>query len=108
MRALALLLLAAGCAPMSHGTMPSPAEGEALVQRRCLVCHSEAPIVRSVGSPSDWDAVVHRMVYHHKAKLFSHVSDEEAMAIAHYLAETQPPDGGQGVRIGPRPTGRPL
>lgn len=81
--------------------------GEALVVQRCTSCHSESPIYGSMGNEADWHAVVHRMVYHHKAKLISHISDDEAMAIARYLAEVCKPDAG-GVHVGAVPTGRRL
>ncbi len=106
-RALVCLLLAlaaCGAAAPRSGTPPS---AEGLLTERCATCHTLAPIYASVGTLQDWHAVVHRMVYHHKGKLIAHVSDEEAMAIADWLAQTRTLDHA-GVRIGPVATGRPL
>ena len=87
----------------------APADGEAvaLVERRCTACHSTDLIYSSVGTSAEWSEVVHRMAYHHKAKLLTHLTDDEAAAITRWLAEQQKPDVG-GVRIGARPTQRPL
>src|SRR5215468_10198741 len=86
---------------------PEDGEAVALVERRCSACHSTDLIYSSVGTSAEWAAVVHRMAYHHKAKLITHVSDDEVATITRWLAEHQKPDVG-GVRIGARPTQRPL
>jgi hypothetical protein len=83
-------------------------DADSLIARRCTTCHSVAPIYRSAGSASDWHDLVHRMAYHHKGKLLTHITDAEADAIARYLAEIRPPDDAASIRIGHVPTGRPL
>jgi hypothetical protein len=122
-RALVCLLCAttvtfslAGCVT-GHGAMHdvsampaatgSEAEMLALVERRCTACHPVRQIFGAVGTPEEWHAVVHRMVYHHKAKLITHVTDGEAAALAAWLAATRTPDR-PGARIGYLPSGRPL
>jgi hypothetical protein len=85
----------------------SDAEMAALVERRCTACHPVGQIFSAVGTPEDWHAVIHRMVYHHKAKLITHITDEEAAAIAAWLAATRTPDR-PGARVGYLPSGRPL
>jgi len=76
-----------------------------LLEVRCSACHTTDLIFASGGTAAEWQAVVHRMVYHHKAKLLTRVSDVEAHQIAEWLARSQPPTV-KGVRIGVRPSGR--
>src|SRR5262245_28170946 len=103
MRRAALLLLLAACAGHHmHAAASGPPADQALVERRCTACHSLEPIYASVGTEADWGAVVHRMVYHHKAKLLTHVTDEEAMAIVGWLAANRGVEPG-GRRIGDAP-----
>jgi hypothetical protein len=109
---LLALVLWVGCAMRhDHAIMTArelpEAEAVALVAKRCNTCHSTELIYCSVGTSEEWAAVVHRMVYHHKAKLLTHVTDDEAAAIARWLGENQTP-AREGVRVGYRPTGRPL
>ena len=92
---------------LSTTRMPADDEAVALLERRCTACHSTDLIYSSVGTRAEWSAVVHRMAYHHKAKLLTHVTDDEAAEITRWLTEHQKPDRG-GVRIGYRPTERPL
>ncbi len=103
-------LALAGCAgqhPHAATTPPDDQQAVALIERRCTTCHPADRIFSSVGTPDDWQALVHRMAYHHKAKLISHLSDQEASQIAAWLAAHQRPDR-TGVHIGFQPTGRPL
>jgi hypothetical protein len=79
----------------------------ALLEERCAACHSTDRVYASVGTPEEWAAVVHRMLYHHKAKLLTHVTDQEGAELARWLAETRRPEH-RGTRIGHLPTGRPL
>jgi hypothetical protein len=116
---LRLSLLALGitaCASMNmsmsmgaHDDMPPPADDVAFIilQARCTACHSLGLVFGSVGTRDEWDAVIMRMAYHHKAKLLTHLTDGEAMKVAAWLAANQRLDH-EGVRIGYRPTGRPL
>jgi cytochrome c5 len=106
-RSLAILcLVAAACAGHGHdhGVATGPPADAALVERRCTTCHSLEPVYASVGTEADWAEVVHRMVYHHKAKLLSHVTDDEAMAIVGWLAANRQVEPGS-IRIGAAPTG---
>jgi hypothetical protein len=111
---LAVMAAMAGCAARQHsmtGAMATgPARDErvaALVEARCTTCHGLDKIYGAEGTLDEWMALVHRMAYHHKAKLITHLSDGEAMEIAHWLAERQQPEHNR-VRIGFVPTGRPL
>jgi hypothetical protein len=108
---IALFLLAGCFAPHDHVAANAPlvedAKACAILESRCSACHPTNLIFSSVGTPSEWSAVVHRMVYHHKAKLLTHITDEEAAEITRWLAESQKPTI-SGVRIGYRPTERPL
>jgi mono/diheme cytochrome c family protein len=112
---LAIALVGAGLlgclAHHDHASMTAPLLGDgeavALLEKRCSACHSTDLIYSSVGTAGEWSAVVHRMAYHHKAKLLTHLTDDEAAAIARWLAESQKPSAA-GVRIGYRPTQRPL
>jgi len=103
-------LALAGCAsehPHAAVAPPDDQQAIALIEVRCTVCHPADRIYGSVGSAEDWSALVHRMAYHHKAKLIAHLSDQEASQIAAWLGANQKLDR-TGVHIGFQPTGRPL
>jgi len=101
-----LVVIGVACAA---APAPVPRAGDGgmvdLLEVRCSACHSTDLIFASGGTPTEWHAVVHRMVYHHKAKLLTRVSDDEAHRIAEWLARSLPPSV-KGVRIGVRQSGR--
>jgi len=102
---LAILVSVAACHAPAHPPDPADDRLTGLLEARCAACHETDLIYSSGGTAAEWHELVHRMVYHHKAKLLTRVTDVEAMEIAEGLARTQPPMEAR-VHIGFRPTGR--
>src|SRR5438270_14014270 len=94
---IACAVAALGCIQHQHLAPAAPlpdGQAVALVEKRCAVCHSTDRIYSSVGTQEEWAAVVHRMLYHHKAKLIVHTTDEEGSQIARFLADSLKPEHG--------------
>jgi hypothetical protein len=70
---LALSALVAACG--------SP-DGQALVESRCIACHSLTPVETAVKSEAEWRATVERMV-----SLGARLSASEQAAVVEHLAD---------------------
>lgn len=80
--------LLAGCSPgsgSSSGTDQSAPSGEALVNEKCVRCHSLDRVQGARKSAEDWEATVSRMQGNGLK-----ITDAEKTAIVDYLAKTYP------------------
>lgn len=64
-------------------TGPVGEEGEALLEDRCMVCHTLDRVMRSQKSREEWDTTVERMV-----NLGARLTDAEKEGLVDYLAAT--------------------
>jgi hypothetical protein len=64
----------------------APAEGAALLEERCTVCHTLDLVKRAAKTAEDWQATVDRM----KGK-GAQLNDEEIRILVEYLAATYKP-----------------
>ena len=72
--------------PQQVAKAPAGAVGDsALFEKRCSKCHELDRVRARRDTPAGWRNLVERM----KLKMFSGISDEEAVRIAQFLASTQ-------------------
>jgi cytochrome c5 len=65
---------------------PAAADGAALLQERCTVCHSADRITQSHKTSAEWDTTVTRMI-----GKGAQLSSEEKTVLVDYLASTYGP-----------------
>jgi mono/diheme cytochrome c family protein len=68
--------------PPSEGSESGAADGEALVEQKCTLCHTLDRVDQASKSADEWSATVDRMVGHGLV-----VTDDEKTVIVDYLAQ---------------------